>query len=46
MTEIFFPKFYLNQSIFFTRNRKVEKSMIQEKVNKFLNVSYQRFSAK
>jgi len=43
--EILFPKFYLNQSIFFTRNKKVENSMIQVKANKFLSVSYQRFSA-
>jgi len=25
MTEVLFPKFYLNQSIFFARNKKVEK---------------------
>jgi len=42
-SEIYFSKFYLNQSLFFTRNRKVEKSMIQEKVNKFSSVSFQRF---
>jgi len=45
MTKILFPKFYLNQTIFFTRNKKVEESMIQAKANKFLSVSYQRFSA-
>jgi len=44
MMEILFSKFYLNQSIFFTRNKKVKKSIIQDKANKFSSASYQRFS--
>jgi len=44
MMEILFSMFYLNQSIFLHAIKKVEKSVIQEKVNKFSSVSYQRFS--